>query len=83
MDLSIDQFGRIIIPKKVRESFSLEPGSQLEILESADSIILKPRHGEPHLVDRDGVLVYTGKAVGDVERALEKHRMDRLRLMGE
>lgn len=82
MEISIDQFGRIVIPKQVREHFSLKPGSQLELQESDDSIILKPQYGEPNLVEKEGVLVFSGKSVGDLENALEKHRGDRLSEVG-
>ena len=50
MEISLDRFGRIVIPKQIREHFALKPGSQLELQETEDTIILKPHHGEPSLV---------------------------------
>ena len=32
MEVTIDKFGRILIPKKIRESLGLKPGQVLEIL---------------------------------------------------
>ena len=32
MEVTIDKFGRILIPKKIREMLGLEPGQVLEVL---------------------------------------------------
>lgn len=82
MEISIDQFGRVVIPKHVREHLALIPGSQLELQATEDSIILKPHHGEPNLIDKDGVLVFSGKSIGDLEQALDNHRKERMKMMG-
>ena len=34
MQATIDRIGRIVIPKKLRDDFNLEPGSQIHIEES-------------------------------------------------
>lgn len=83
MQVSLDQFGRIVIPKKVREHFALASGAQLLIEESGDSIILKPHCDEPTLVDKEGVLVFTGKSLEDVEDTLERHRKKRINQLGD
>ena len=41
MQTTIDRFGRIVLPKKLRDDFNLEPGSQIYIEESGQEIILK------------------------------------------
>ena len=75
MEATLDRFGRIVIPKRVREDFGLHVGSVLEIEERNDQIVLSVRREEPDLVREDGVLVYTGEAVGDLEQAVEaQHR---------
>jgi len=33
---TVDRFGRIVLPKKLRDNFSLEPGSQIQIACSFD-----------------------------------------------
>ncbi len=83
MDVSIDQFGRIVIPKQVREHFALKPGSQISILETDDTIILKPQYGEPNLIEKDGVLVFSGKSTGNIEQSVERDREERLNELGE
>ena len=83
MKTTIDRFGRIVLPKKLRDEYNLEPGSQIQIEESGQEIILKPIHGEPNLRLKDGVLVYTGTPLGDLNKALAKHRDERLRSFGK
>ena len=73
----VDRFGRIVIPKKIREDFNLEAGTQIRFEESELGIVLKPVRGEPNLLWKDGVLVFSGSAVGDLDGILIKHREDR------
>jgi len=79
MEATLDKFGRIVIPKRVREEFGLDPGAVLEIQGREGRIVLSPRPAEPDLVQEDGVLVFTGEAVGDLEAAVEEHRRRRAR----
>ena len=74
MQTTIDRFGRIVLPKKLRDYFNLEPGSQIQIEESGQKIILKPIHGEPILRLKDGVLVFTGVPLGDLNKAVANRR---------
>jgi len=77
-ETSIDEFGRVVIPKRIRSNFGLEAGSLLEVDELDDGILLKPARQEPALrVDR-GVLVFTGKVTGDLEGAVRRQREERL-----
>ena len=75
----VDRFGRIVIPKKIREDFNLQAGTQVRFEESEQGIVIKPVYGEPNLHWKDGVLVFSGFAVGELRDALEKHREDRAR----
>jgi len=77
METTLDRFGRIVIPKEIRDDFNLKPGSQIRIEESDQVIILKPLEGEPNLHRKEGVLVFSGTPLGDLSEALEKHREDR------
>ncbi len=79
MQTTIDRFGRIVLPKKLRDDFNLEPGSQIYIEESGQEIILKPIHGEPNLRLKEGVLVFSGVPLGDIDKAPAKHREERLK----
>ena len=77
METTIDRFGRIVIPKEIRDDFNLKPGSPIRIEESDQVIILKPLQGEANLHWKDGVLVFSGTPLGDLTKALGKHRKDR------
>jgi AbrB family looped-hinge helix DNA binding protein len=79
METSLDRFGRIVIPKKIREDFNLKAGSPIRIEEGEQTIILKPIHGEPNLHVKDGVLVFTGTPLEDLGDALAKHREERMK----
>ncbi len=79
METSLDRFGRIVIPKKIREDFNLKAGSPIRIEEGDQAIILKPIHGEPNLHVKDGVLVFTGTPLEDLGDALARHREERMK----
>ena len=79
METMLDRFGRIVIPKKIRDDFNLKPGSQFHIEERDETIVLKPMRGEPNLISKEGVLVFSGKPIEDLRDALLKHREERIK----
>ena len=81
MTIQIDKAGRIVLPKPVRDRLGLRPGSDLQMEETADGLILKPREVRPALALEGGLLVYTGDLPSgfDDRRALEEDREDRAR----
>jgi AbrB family looped-hinge helix DNA binding protein len=83
METTVDKFGRVVIPKKIRDEHDLEPGTQVRIEEKNDVIILIPVRGEQNLQFKDGVLVYTGMPTGDIGEAVSKHREKRVRSVGK
>ena len=62
----VDRFGRIVIPKKIRDDFNLKAGTPIRIEESEHAIILTPVHEEPNLHMKDGVLVFSGSPMEDL-----------------
>ena len=79
MGTTLDKFGRIVIPKEIRDDFNLKPGSLIRIEESEQAIILRPVAGDPNLRWKDGVLVFFGAPMGSLNKTLEQHREDRLK----
>jgi AbrB family looped-hinge helix DNA binding protein len=75
----VDRFGRIVIPKKIRDDFNLEAGTQIRFEESDEGIVLKPVRGEPNLRWKNGVLVFSGTPLDDLSNVLAKHREERSR----
>jgi AbrB family looped-hinge helix DNA binding protein len=82
MEAILDRFGRIVIPKKIRNDFNLKPGDQIRIEEKDEIIVLRPVEGEPNLHWKDGVLVFSGAPIGDLANVLEKHRENRIKDLG-
>ena len=78
METTLDRFGRVVIPKRLREDLGLHPGSVLQIKQDDQKIFIEPMHEEPRMVVKKGVLVYQGVATGDIERAIKDHRQERL-----
>lgn len=65
MRTTIDAAGRVVIPKQLRESASLRPGQELEIIERDGHIEIAPVAPRMTLVERDGFLA--AEIEGDVE----------------
>jgi bifunctional DNA-binding transcriptional regulator/antitoxin component of YhaV-PrlF toxin-antitoxin module len=81
MEATIDRFGRILIPYKLRKILGLQPGVVLEIQGSEDEIRLKPVEGKAPLFKKDGVLVFSADSTGDITDVLEKVRTERTRTL--
>jgi AbrB family looped-hinge helix DNA binding protein len=90
MTVTIDKFGRVLIPKAIRERLQLTPGAELtlEVHDShgtAPSIELRHEEAKPPLVRKGGLLVFTGKLPDDFDfdEHLKKQREERSRrIMG-
>lgn len=79
MEATLDKFGRIVIPKQVRDDLGLSPGSVLKIEERDQGIVLKPIAESTPLVLKDGILVFTGEVEDDIEAAVRREREERSR----
>ena len=60
MELSIDKFGRVVIPKKLREHLGVGLSLKVEVSETTDGILLKPVRRQSGLMMKDGVLIHRG-----------------------
>ncbi len=79
MEAILDKFGRIVIPKQVRDDLGLSPGSILKIEERDEEIVLKPVAETSPLVLKDGILVFTGEVEGEFDTAVRRDREERSR----
>lgn len=91
MEVSVDKFGRIVIPKAVRDEVGLEAGTKLHV-ETRDTgrgvreIALRPEREQPLFVRKGKVLVFSGQIGGEGEkvdaaesvRRARQQRADRL-----
>ena len=60
MELSIDKFGRVVIPKKLREHLVVGMSLKVEVKETPDGILLKPVRRQSGLMMKDGILILRG-----------------------
>ena len=82
METTLDKFGRVVIPKRLREDLGLQPGAVLQIKQDEQKIFIEPVPEEPRMVVKKGVLVFQGAATGDIEGAIKDHRQKRLSKAG-
>lgn len=66
MDVTIDDYGRIVIPKPVRDRLGLQSGTSLKLAvqsegENEGSITLSPKQQSPPLQRKGALLVHTGE----------------------
>lgn len=82
METQIDKFGRIVIPKSMRDHLGLRTGAVLYIEEQDHNILLKVAEHSQQITMKGGIAVYTGKAVDDIETAVQQDRNTRLNKLG-
>ena len=78
MKTVLDRFGRIVVPKEIRQRLGLKPGTEMEIDEHGSEVVLKRIRNETPLKLEEGVLVFTGSATADLMEAIHTHREERL-----
>ena len=81
MTLKMDKAGRVMLPKPVRDRLGLHAGSDLEILETPEGVVLRPAGQNPSMVKEQGLWVYTGEVPPgfDVVEAVREEREERIR----
>ena len=79
MQLALDRFGRMVLPKRMRDDFHLKGGDKLEVTEEGDCIVLRPLHSKPTIKSDDGILVFSGHPTGRMEQSVDDSRNERLR----
>ena len=79
MKTTLDRFGRVIVPKSIRDRLGLVPGSEMTIDEHENEVVLKLVDLEGPLKLENGILVFAGTAKSDLTEAVRMHREDRQR----
>jgi AbrB family looped-hinge helix DNA binding protein len=77
MKTTIDRFGRIVVPKEMRKRFGLMSGSQVEIDDSNEEIVVRHVSDRSPLQVEDGLLVFEGEATADLASWVSKVRENR------
>jgi AbrB family looped-hinge helix DNA binding protein len=81
MTVKIDKAGRIVVPKPIRDRLGLREGSDLDIEETPEGVVLKPVEERPKMIMKNGLLVFTVKVPEgwDPVKAVEEDREERMR----
>ncbi|HLJ30775.1 MAG TPA: AbrB/MazE/SpoVT family DNA-binding domain-containing protein [Candidatus Angelobacter sp.] len=81
MNVKIDKAGRIVLPKQVRNRLQLRAGTNLELEERPEGLVLRPVGQRPSIIQKDGVWVHLGKLPTglDWDRILDDDRDDRVK----
>ena len=58
MNVKIDKAGRIVLPKPLRDRLRLRQGSDLEIEERPEGVLLKPVDQRTSMVKKNGIWVH-------------------------
>lgn len=75
--LTIDQAGRIVLPKAVRDRFRLARGTTLTMQVEADSITLRPDSVRTPLVRKGTLMVHHGTPTSAWIDPVKQSRQDR------
>lgn len=82
LKIPIDRAGRIVLPKQIRDRFGLTAGSEFEVKEEKDRIVLRPVPQAPKLIRKKGFLVVVPEESPldvDIVELIKKQREERSR----
>lgn len=69
MNLHIDKAGRLVLPKSVRSQMGITPETALELVHSADGILLRRVAERPSMQQVDGLWVHQGTSNANADWA--------------
>jgi AbrB family looped-hinge helix DNA binding protein len=65
METVIDQAGRVVLPKPIRDALGLLPGTRVDISPYGGGVQIVPAGRTARLIEEDGVLVAAGETPVD------------------
>ena len=78
--LTLDQAGRVLIPKNLRQELHLGPGDTLELESEGDEITLRPVRPKALLKKEHGIWVYQGEpSDASITDLIDRNRESRIR----
>ena len=78
MITTLDKFGRVIIPKRFRERLGINFKSTLNIAEDGKRIVIELVQEKEPVVDRNGILVFTGNLESPKSDLIKSDRNKRM-----
>ena len=76
--LSLDQFGRVEIPEKIRQQLGINSETKLSLKIENGQLILKPLKPELETYYEDGILVFKAEPMGNTETIIDELRTERI-----
>lgn len=80
LQIPIDKFGRVVLPKEIRDRLGIREGMEFEVQETEEAILLKPIFPKAKIVDKNGWLVIEteGPLEEDINETIERVRRERM-----
>ena len=76
----IDKFGRIVIPKKLRDEFGITGNSEIEIeTTGTNDMLVHPKTDKPFVKEKGGILVVCSEPTESFGSFIEKDRENRIK----
>ena len=77
-EITVDDHGHILISEAVRHNLGLEPGMKLVVERADDDNVQLSPEPESALIEKDGILVFTGELLTDPDEFIQQERDRRL-----
>lgn len=74
MEATLDKFGRLVVPKAIRDRLGLRAGAKLDVEARDGNLVLSPHRERPDVKRVDGILVFTGELLEDSGEFLQSER---------
>ncbi|MBI2067323.1 MAG: AbrB/MazE/SpoVT family DNA-binding domain-containing protein [Deltaproteobacteria bacterium] len=84
LQIPIDKAGRVVLPKGIRDRLGLNAGTEFEVIEEPDRIILKPVPDRPKIIKENGWLKVEFKELPKetIRETIERIREERNKRVG-
>ena len=76
--LTVDEFGRIEIPGKIRQKLGINNQTKLSLKVENCQLILQPLKSELETYSEDGILVFKAEPIGNTETIIDELRTERI-----
>ena len=76
--LTLDQFGRVEIPQKIRQQLGINNETKLSLKVENGQLILKPLKPEIETCYEDGILVFKAEPMANTETIIDELRTERI-----
>ena len=76
--LTVDQFGCIEIPEKIRQQLGINNQTKLSLKAENGQLIPQPLKPELETYDEDGILVFKAEPISNIETIIDELRTEKI-----